>query len=891
MLAANREASESFITPRAIPFGNYYLLERLAVGGMAEVYLAKCFGVAGFERLVALKRILPTIAEDDEFIAMFIDEAKIAGQLSHANVAQIFDLGKINASYFIAMEYISGHDLRALWDRARDEGGLPLALVCYVTRKICEGLDYAHRRRDNRGRPLGIIHRDVSPQNILLSYDGDTKVIDFGIAKAANRMVRTQTGILKGKFAYMAPEQARGEPTDHRADIFAIGVILYELITGERCFKADSDFALLEKVRRVDIVPPRKIKPDTPRDLERIIFKALAREAGDRYAWASALAADLDHFMSDQQLTYNKDELGAYVRQMFRDEHNEETRRLAQYRSFKLREDEDGAEELYSVDASELDDPIAAEEDQRTYVAADPSLSDDGAGPPNETLVGAPLDSEYPLDDESDDAAPTMQISGDQLGTVQRLDDDVDASMTIPGGELDLASAHPPIDGPLTSTSMSGKGRTRVSEDAVAAPAEVGTPNNDRTMVEDIVPSGLRTPSSGAAPSSLGSVLGPESDAADHRPATRPRAKTRPRLASDRHSRANAEAPSSVPTPASTKASTGLSASEAYGAVDEFSTPPPPAPSQTNVGMVAAGSVFLGLVIGAAVTAVALLMGAEPQPDVVITSEPPGVEVRRGEEVVCAETPCLGALGEGTHRLSFLLEGEGPVERTVTVGADLRVAEVKLTSQKVALKVTTTPAGASVTLNGKSVKGETPLTLPPLRIGEDIRLKIALKGYIPYEDMVEVPTKSTGLGTIALDATDTRWTVSADPTDAIVIPAGNRWGFRRKATVEVRKDDAHAVRIMRPGCEAQFISLVGNGKPEAKREVKLDCKDNDATLKVSAPRKAAILIDGVSFSARDARNYAIPAGTYGVIVSYGGKEEAQVVELTKGQTTKASFFR
>lgn len=389
---------------KPLPFGNYYLLERLAVGGMAEVYLAKCFGVAGFERLVALKRILPTIAEDDEFIAMFIDEAKIAGQLSHDNIAQIFDLGKINNSYFIAMEYISGHDLRALWDRAREQGGLPLALACYVTQKICDGLDYAHRRRDNRGRPLGIIHRDVSPQNVLLSYDGDIKVIDFGIAKAANRMVRTQTGILKGKFAYMAPEQARGEPTDHRADIFAIGVILYELVTGERAFRADSDFALLEKVRRVDIVPPRKVNPAVPRELERIIYKALAKDAADRYAWASALSADLDRFMTAHDLAYNKGELAAYVRRAFKVEYQEETRRLKLYQTFKP-DGDDGGPAADEIASAEVEAPSDSTQLRADLSASDASETGGTAVAPKES---AEASTHYAGDDASDDLEATQ---------------------------------------------------------------------------------------------------------------------------------------------------------------------------------------------------------------------------------------------------------------------------------------------------------------------------------------------------------------------------------------------------------------------------------------------------------------------------------------------------
>ncbi|MEW5852350.1 MAG: protein kinase [Myxococcota bacterium] len=303
--------------PKPIPFGPYLLLERLAIGGMAEVYLAKTQGAAGFEKLVAVKRILPTISEDSEFINMFIDEAKIAGQLAHASIAQIFDLGRINNSYYIAMEYVPGVDLRALWDRARARGGFPLPLAVHITTRICEGLDYAHRRKDSRGKPLAIVHRDVSPQNVLCSFDGDVKIIDFGIARAANRLVRTQTGILKGKFAYMAPEQARGQQMDHRADIFAIGVILHELITGERLFKADSDFSLLEKVRKAEFIPPRALRADTPPDLERVVMKALAAKPEDRYPWASNMQADLERYLVSSRKQPSREELAEYVRDHF----------------------------------------------------------------------------------------------------------------------------------------------------------------------------------------------------------------------------------------------------------------------------------------------------------------------------------------------------------------------------------------------------------------------------------------------------------------------------------------------------------------------------------------------------------------------------------------------
>ncbi|MBC7973804.1 MAG: serine/threonine protein kinase, partial [Myxococcales bacterium] len=191
------------------PFGKYFLLERINVGGMAEVFRAKAFGVEGFERLVAVKRILPNIAEDKEFIRMFIEEAKLSVQLNHANIAQIFDLGVVDSSYYIALEHIHGRDLRGIFDRCRQVGEpMPVAQACFVAMKVCEGLDYAHNKRDQGGRELSLVHRDVSPQNILVSFEGEVKLIDFGIAKSELADGQTETGTIKGKFSYMSPEQS-----------------------------------------------------------------------------------------------------------------------------------------------------------------------------------------------------------------------------------------------------------------------------------------------------------------------------------------------------------------------------------------------------------------------------------------------------------------------------------------------------------------------------------------------------------------------------------------------------------------------------------------------------------------------------------------------------------
>ncbi len=301
-----------------ITFGKYLLLERINVGGMAEVFKAKAFGVEGFERVLAIKRILPSMADDDEFINMFVDEARIAVQLSHANIVQIYELGKYENQYYIAMEYVSGKDLRQILDRFRKrKQTLPVPAAAYLTSKICEGLDYAHRKSDPTGKPLNLIHRDVSPQNILVSYEGAVKITDFGIAKAEDRASKTQAGVLKGKFGYMSPEQVRGLEIDHRSDIFAVGILMYEMLTGKRLFIGESDFSTLEKVRNADVPPPSQHNPAITPELERVMLKALAREREERYQWTSELHDDLQQFLIEDNTIYNAKRLSGLLRQEF----------------------------------------------------------------------------------------------------------------------------------------------------------------------------------------------------------------------------------------------------------------------------------------------------------------------------------------------------------------------------------------------------------------------------------------------------------------------------------------------------------------------------------------------------------------------------------------------
>ena len=279
-------------------FGPYQLVRQLAVGGMAEIYLARATGLSGFEKFVALKMIHPNYAEDSHFIDMLVEEAKIVVHLTQPNIVQIFDLGRIGDVHYIAMEYVDGLDLYHVLRNITEVGELlDYDVTAYIALEICAALDYAHRCRDQLGRPLGIIHRDISPQNILLSKAGEVKLADFGIAKATVRARQTAVGVIKGKYYYMSPEQAWGEPVDHRTDIFSTGVVLYESIVGQMLYLDEDLGVLLEKVRRAEIAPPSILRPGVPAALEEIVLRAVARRPEDRFQSAHEFQLALQRFL------------------------------------------------------------------------------------------------------------------------------------------------------------------------------------------------------------------------------------------------------------------------------------------------------------------------------------------------------------------------------------------------------------------------------------------------------------------------------------------------------------------------------------------------------------------------------------------------------------------
>ncbi len=283
-------------------FGPYRLLERVAAGGMAEVFRAKRTGVEGFEKVLAVKRILPHLSDNKEFVEMFIDEAKMVAGLAHPNIVQIFDLGRIEKTYFIAMEYVQGKDLRTILKRAKEKGSrIPLDLSVLVISRVCSALEYAHRNKDEAGRPLKIVHRDISPQNILISFEGEVKLTDFGIAKATSKASTTDRGALRGKLLYMSPEQASGAPMDRRSDVFSLGVVFYEMITDSKPFLGASEKGILEMVRECRIEPPRARNPRVPETLERLVMKALEKNPEQRYQDASEMYRDLERVLHERQ--------------------------------------------------------------------------------------------------------------------------------------------------------------------------------------------------------------------------------------------------------------------------------------------------------------------------------------------------------------------------------------------------------------------------------------------------------------------------------------------------------------------------------------------------------------------------------------------------------------
>lgn len=304
--------------------GQYQLLEQLAQGGMAQVFKAKTVDSSGLERLVVIKRILPHISADPEYVEMLVDEAKIAVNFTHGNIAQVYDLGRVKEDYFIVMEYVDGKTLSHILKKLKHRGqNFPLDILLYCFIEVCHGLDYVHNRLGPDGNPLGVVHRDISPQNVILSYAGNIKIIDFGVAKARYKEGKTESGVLKGKFAYMSPEQARSDVIDHRSDLFSVGILIWEVATGERLFKRTTNHETVQAIQKAKFEPASSLRDGLPKELDKIIKKALQKSPRQRYQNGADMAADLEKLLFAINPDFKSIQAAEFIYKLFGPEEDE----------------------------------------------------------------------------------------------------------------------------------------------------------------------------------------------------------------------------------------------------------------------------------------------------------------------------------------------------------------------------------------------------------------------------------------------------------------------------------------------------------------------------------------------------------------------------------------
>jgi len=317
---------------RAQQLGRYHLLDRIAFGGMAEIFRAKTFDADGHAHLVAVKRILSHLSVDDDFIQMLVDEAKIASLIEHANIAQVYELARAHDEYYIAMEYVDGKDVRSIIEKHRAGGrGVPAQHAAFIAAETARALSAAHGVHDAGGRALELVHRDVSPSNVICSYLGEVKLCDFGIAKATVSRVKTKAGVIKGKVKYMSPEQAMGKRLDGRSDLFSLGSVLYEMLTRTPPFQAPNEMELILKVRDAKYAPVGSLEPSVPPALAAIVDRALARPREGRFQSGEEMEAALRGFLLEHAPTYTRSTLGRFLRRLFEREIERELRLLEEY--------------------------------------------------------------------------------------------------------------------------------------------------------------------------------------------------------------------------------------------------------------------------------------------------------------------------------------------------------------------------------------------------------------------------------------------------------------------------------------------------------------------------------------------------------------------------------
>ena len=724
-------------------FGPFELIQRISVGGMAEVFQARHRQSGA---VVALKRILPNVSEDEDFIELFHDEARIATLLEHPNIARTVDAGQVDGGHYIALEFVDGKPLRTLIDRAAASGQvLPVELALFVIAGVTAGLAYAHDRRDAQGRPLHIVHRDVSPQNILVSYDGRVKLIDFGIAKAAGKITRTQAGMIKGKVGYMSPEQVGGKDVDRRTDLFALGICLWEALTGKRLYDGPNEIVVMNKIRTGGVAAPTAENPRLPPTVDPIVLKALAKDPNQRYATASELEADLHALARSLPAPGDAGRLAQLMRQMF----PSEAARAAS-----------GPQEIIGMSdkgGSDLDvfDGLAKKSGRPGPASTPAPRSLPAPTPPpglKKTLLGLPPPTPPPQSGKNP-PPPSMRAGPAALPPPSR------AAGALPPPSL------PPSLPPMSKPSGLGPGPLPPKPPpALAAPVDMDWDDEDeKTAVFDKEPNespsqallksgppipgaGLPPPTSvrvGAAAALMGSsggIAAPPSFPSPGGPSSMPGS-----MQSSMQSSMPGSMPGSVP-------GMGMHQTPASMPVASAQMPPVmPAPYPTQAPSSGAGRMILLAVAGLLVVGLVAAMVVFFIPrkgTLVVTVAGPGnksvdaVQVFVDGNKRCDTSPCrVTELASGTHMVKVAAAGFQPTAEQgvkVETGEDA-VLNVSLSraSEGTGVKVSADTAGAvKLFVDGKEV-GPLPQELRDMSPGEHL-IKIAGERYEAWEKRINI---------------------------------------------------------------------------------------------------------------------------------------------------------
>jgi serine/threonine protein kinase len=709
------------------PFGPYTLLRRLAVGGMAEIYVAKTRGLGGFEKLVAIKLVHPHLSADPHFVRMLIDEAKILVLLTHANIAQVFDLGCIDGTYYIAMEFVEGMDIHGLQKAAaKVQKPLPVPVCCYIVAEMLNGLDYAQRKRDHEGKPLNIVHRDISPQNVLISQAGEVKLVDFGIAKTNLRGEGTEVGVIKGKYYYMSPEQAWADPMDRRSDIFSTGIVLYEMLTGRMLYAAQSIPELISKVREAQIDPPETLRSDIPPELSKIVMKALARDVKHRYQSSLDMGEALRDFLYATAPSFNAARLAQFVTDLL-----DEEGKIAEGKN---------AEATGKLRALTREDFVRSENSvifaladvlTRNEVLPVKGRKNSGEFPQVSARPPANMQHSLPPGFASPSSLPKLRVPMPPPGKVTP-------------GKRGAALAHEPIDSAPPTEVMTQPPElkrmsawplesTRPSDPPPDEPTELwqGNPlranTNDETLIDSELAFGVANTEMMRA-----AML----DQVRMREELEPTSKYNAAHASEmlqsfsgndaRPALSPLGTPALMPPPGDGSSFAPIPPSPPipdFGPQDKLFRTPPPTRSFTHVVI---GLAFM--VLG--VIAFQLIRQRKPEPQLEIVSVPAGAKVSVDQRVQNGVTPLrISGLESGrSYDLRVELSGYLPWEATyhASPGAVRHIAVLKPITGEV--HVASVPSGADVWLDGVPI-GRTPLTVSSLTVGRHVKLRVGHLGY------------------------------------------------------------------------------------------------------------------------------------------------------------------